>query len=220
MENGSLDSILKAEKKNPGKNAWDNTKQLITLYGVASAMAYLHSRCILHMDLKPKNVLINGNFYPKVTDFAQIKQAYHNLLLLNINDRDDSSIRSKLKKIAVYISPEVMQTNVFTKENDVYAFGMLVYEILTLNHPFEEIKNPLELRKRVLEGYRPPIPSNIHASYKKIIERCWLHNPEQRPSFDKIVEELEVDRGLIIEGVNNEEYREYINMIKASLPKP
>lgn len=220
MENGSLDLLIKAEKKNPGKNAWDNTKKLITLYGVASAMAYLHSRCILHMDLKPKNVLINGNFYPKVTDFAQIKQAYHNLLLLNINDRDDSSIRSKLKKIAVYISPEVMQTNVFTKENDVYAFGMLVYEIFTLNHPFEEIKNPLELRKRVLEGYRPPIPNNIHASYKKIIERCWLHNPEQRPSFDKIVEELEVDRGLIIEGVNNEEYREYINMIKASLPKP
>lgn len=69
-ENGSLEQIIRLERKKESPSNWNDTKKLINIYGIASAMRYLHSKCIVHRDLKPSNILEDHNFYPKICDFG------------------------------------------------------------------------------------------------------------------------------------------------------
>lgn len=80
--------------------------------------------------------------------------------------------KAEIKGSPAYISPEIWKKCKYTKACDVYSFGILVYEIMTVNEPYKDL-NLFELRSEVLNGNRPKIDSTVPDSYRSLIKRCW-----------------------------------------------
>ena len=72
-ENGSLQQILQKEQQRRIPQNWNQTAKLINIYGIASALAYLHSHDIIHCDLNPKNVILDKFFHSKLSGFDSAK---------------------------------------------------------------------------------------------------------------------------------------------------
>ncbi|KAK8847918.1 hypothetical protein M9Y10_018966 [Tritrichomonas musculus] len=201
--NNTLDYLLENIEKGVSNLQLTDTQKLILIYGVASAFSYLHSLDIIHRDLKPANIFLDENLFPKVGDFAlAIKQS--NLEFEN----------SVIKGTPVYMAPEAMQYD-YTKKVDVYAFSMVVYQIMTgKSRLYDNSFNYFRLIMDVQKGVRPVFDKEIPKCYTKLIEDCWSGDPDQRPNFDSIVSLLENDKNFITENVNEIEFRRYVDYIK------
>ena len=101
------------------------------------------------------------------------------------------------------------------KSSDVYSFSYIVYEIITNEIPFNEIKNQSHIFGEVVENQsRPKIKKEVSECYRKLIEKCWSHVPSERPTFDEIVCLLKSDPEFITDKINKEEYEKYINFVE------
>ena len=201
--NGSLEEVLESERKGHKNTNWDETKKLISIFGIASGMSYLHSQNILHHDLKPSNILLDDKLFPKVSDFG-----------FYINNQNKSSMNFQAR----YSAPEILNSEECTKKSEVYSFALVVYEIISNQKAFQDLKNYNQIyREVVINGYRPEFEPTVHDCYKSLIESCWTQNPDERPSFDEIVEMLKNDSRFILPGVNLSEYKKYVNLI-SSIP--
>lgn len=197
IRKGTLGDIIKKCPKN-----WTNTKKLINTYGIAHAMSYLHHNNILHRDLSIWNVLVDKNYYPKLSDFG---------LSIKINDLDTE--KSDVMGTTEYIAPEIWMNaqQKYSKSSDVYAFGIIVYILITNRFPYVGIKNIIH---RVChDNYRPHIPKSVPMCYKNLIKRCWNQDPNQRPSFDDIVNELKTNEDFVQENIDKKEFHQYICFI-------
>ncbi|KAK8847912.1 hypothetical protein M9Y10_018960 [Tritrichomonas musculus] len=208
--NGSLDNILKLERQSRSPPNWDDTRKLITLYGIASAMSYLHLHNIIHRDLKPENILEDDFLFPKVGDFGLSKTIHSNI--------DSMSTQSAfgLKGSPLYVPPECWEDNKYSKAGDVYAFAIIAYELLTLETPFKDYTIPMLCRRVTINGERPQFNCPIPDCYKDLIIRCWSQEPEKRPTFEEIKEELRSNPEFIIESIDKEKFLDYVEMIDDS----
>ncbi|OHT05790.1 hypothetical protein TRFO_26388 [Tritrichomonas foetus] len=182
MSNGSLEHILYHERKNDSSitKYWDLTQKLSVILGVAAGMQYLHHVNVIHRDLKPGNILLNEYFEPTIGDFGFSK----------FTATKKTTKMSMTGGTPLYMAPELYDNYKYGYKVDVYAFGMIVYEVLTGIEPFHEISNPNSIPLKVCNGVRPDIPSFIPKSFRSLIRQCWAHSPEDRPTFDEIVEHL------------------------------
>ncbi|KAG8382867.1 hypothetical protein BUALT_Bualt05G0123900 [Buddleja alternifolia] len=120
MPNGSLDKFLSEE----GHLGWEKLSEIAV--GIARGLEYLHRGCnmrILHLDIKPHNILLDKNFHPKIADFGLAKLC-----------PDTASIVSmtRARGTVGYIAPEVFCRNFgeVSHKSDVYSYGMMVLEIV------------------------------------------------------------------------------------------
>lgn len=204
-ENGNLQSFIEKDKthlKNQGLDYEITTQKLIIIYGIASAMRYIHHNQILHHDLKPKNVLLDNNFHPKVSD-AGFTDYFQGLKSM-----------AKIKEFSLYTAPEILTENKCDLySNDVYSFALIVYELLTGKVPFNNVPQ-FELLGLIFDKKRPEIDDiNMPEKYKDFIRSCWADDLSKRLSFDKICERLTEDDFLEGCPINKEEYQSYIKML-------
>ncbi|KQK12775.1 hypothetical protein BRADI_1g05890v3 [Brachypodium distachyon] len=121
MVNGSLDGHLFRSNAAAVMN-W-NTRYQIAL-GVARGLSYLHQschECIIHCDIKPENILVDASFVPKVADFG----------MAAFVGRDFSRLLTTFRGTAGYLAPEWLSGVAITPKIDVYAFGMVLLEIIS-----------------------------------------------------------------------------------------
>ncbi|KAJ0789599.1 putative protein kinase RLK-Pelle-SD-2b family [Helianthus annuus] len=123
MENGSL-----AEKLREGNLDWDTVFNIAK--GTAKGLAYLHEEClewVLHCDVKPQNILLDGNYNPKVADFGFSK----------LLDRDGikKSGFSTIRGARGYMAPEWVFKLPITSKVDVFSYGVVVLEMITGRGP-------------------------------------------------------------------------------------
>ena len=117
MSNGSLDKFI----YNQGLE-W-KTRYEITV-GIARGLEYLHRGCntrILHLDIKPHNILLDENFRPKISDFG----------LAKLCERKDSVVSTMNARGSIgYVAPQVHCRNIgrVSPKSDVYSYGMIVLE--------------------------------------------------------------------------------------------
>lgn len=201
IKNGSLGKYIQNEAKSENIDGWDFTKKLIIIYGIAVGMSYLHSHDILHRDLKPDNILIDDFLYPKIADFGLSKSCDSNTIS-----------QSCYKGSPAYSAPEVLESSAYSKAGDVYSFAITIYQMLTLNVPFNG-ENTWKVMREVILGTRPPLTENVPDVYKELIESCWRQEPSDRPTFDQIVHKLKSEPGFITSEVNKEEFMKYVNYI-------
>lgn len=207
--NGSLKDILKHERGLHSQNL-NSTKKLINIFGIASAMSFLHLNNIIHRDLKPANILENEYLFPQIADFGLSKKFHE-----NTNSMTSQSTK-KLQGTYTYISPEGLQNNTYTKAGDVYAFSLIVYEIMTLQEPYKDFNLQMLFAQVVHQQYRPKFLTPIKDCYKNLIEKCWAHDPKDRPTFDEIVNDLKTNEEFILDDVDKEEFLNYIESIENS----
>eukprot|EP01125_Pyxidicula_operculata_P017139 TRINITY_DN5978_c0_g1_i1.p1 TRINITY_DN5978_c0_g1~~TRINITY_DN5978_c0_g1_i1.p1 ORF type:complete len:512 (+),score=76.63 TRINITY_DN5978_c0_g1_i1:109-1644(+) len=152
----------------------------------AKGMSWLHGISnIIHRDLKPANILIDNNYNVKVSDFGFSEILKDTDALLS--DPETAGIRGT----PIWMAPEVMLKKKFNKAIDVYSFGIILWEVLTLDEPFKEYEAIEPFKHDVAEnGHRPKIPSDCLPQLKNLMEDCWNTNPEKRPDFTTVVERL------------------------------
>lgn len=211
MPKGSLYDLL---YKDHSLTKNSNTIRQIILTGIARGMMYLHEHFIIHRDLKSANVLLDQNYHPYISDFG----------LSKMFDPKESKQQSKSNIGTIpYMAPEVISFDYFNTKADVYAYAIIMYEVLTGQPPYPEYlegkMNAYTILNRVLNGNRPKIPDNISKQYQHLIERCWAEDPDSRPTFREIYISLSSrnhesdDSSLLLPDVNIDEFRTYLEII-------
>ncbi|XP_048138061.1 G-type lectin S-receptor-like serine/threonine-protein kinase SD2-5 [Rhodamnia argentea] len=148
MSNGSLDRWI-FRKSNECILYWQQRKKIIL--DIAKGLNYLHEDCrqkIVHLDIKPQNILLDGNFNAKVGDFG----------LSKLIDRDLSQVITTMRGTPGYLAPEWLSAAI-TEKVDVYSFGVVILEIVCGRKIFdrslyEEDMHLLSLFRRKAEGER------------------------------------------------------------------
>ncbi|KAI9004337.1 hypothetical protein DFJ74DRAFT_713080 [Hyaloraphidium curvatum] len=167
-----------------GKRKWDQPTGRRLLLDVANGMLYLHSMGILHGDLKSLNVLVDGS-RAVITDFGLSK--------VRREVSKQSEVGKGLGGTPGFISPQVLSGEQLQPADDVYAFAMVCYEVVSRGrYPFDEVANAAAIIYRVaIERKRPSRPDKVPDAVWDLITRCWAHEPEDRPSFAAVRDELE-----------------------------
>ncbi|XP_071913462.1 LEAF RUST 10 DISEASE-RESISTANCEUS RECEPTOR-LIKE PROTEIN KINASE-like 2.1 isoform X1 [Coffea arabica] len=204
MPNGSLDKFI-YQKRSSGDMTKDCQLEWKTLYeiavGTARGLEYLHKGCntrIVHLDIKPHNILLDKDFCPKISDFGLARLC-----------KQKQSILSTIgaRGTAGYIAPEVFCRSFggISHKSDVYSYGMMLLEIVGLRRKIgtdseqtseryfpDWIYEHLELGKD-LEIQGVMNEEEEDTSRKMILVGLWCiqTNPTDRPPMGKVVEMLE-----------------------------
>uniref|UniRef100_A0A3Q7HJ24 non-specific serine/threonine protein kinase n=1 Tax=Solanum lycopersicum TaxID=4081 RepID=A0A3Q7HJ24_SOLLC len=149
-------------------------------------MNYLHE-CkpdpIIHCLLMPKNILQDNGGLLKVAGFGLIR-------LSNISPDKAKSLQPQaIDRASTYIAPEIYKDEIFDRSVDVYAFGVLLYEMMEGSPPFHP-KSPEEAARLMCkEGKRPPFKSKSKypPDLRELIEECWNPDSFIRPTFSEII---------------------------------
>ena len=170
MRAGSLWDIVHSD----GGNRLTETQKNCIATGIAHGMRYLHSCNIVHRDLKSPNILLDNRGLPKIADFG----------LSRFTSVDGASLMTQCIGTAQWMAPEQIGGE-YGPPVDVFAYGMILYEMLTGEVPYDERRgNQGTLLTDIADGYRPPLEPT--GSIEKLILQCWDQDPDQRPTFDEI----------------------------------
>jgi len=101
-----------------------------------------------------------------------------------------TNLEGKVVDNPIWLAPEILRRLRYSEKVDVYAFGVILWELMTGEDFFGETAFMSAIEDRVKKGERPTIPSHTPSYFKKLIEMCWADNPESRPSFVQTTEML------------------------------
>lgn len=201
MPKGSVADLLQTLA---GPPPWPLTFRMA--HEISLGMNFLHHLSVLHLDLKPSNVLLDDSLKAKLTDFGLSRVARSVSRCSRQKDEDDGGTLS-------YMPPEALQSVNYkaSKATDVYSYGVLLWSLVTGKEPYEGALSSL-VRFRIPQGDRPDLASIDHHGVKgledmvKLMTECWHQDPSRRPLFLDCVRATEKIFDMHKHGLNDAVY--------------
>lgn len=154
---------------------------------ISSALSYLHSQLIIYRDLKSENILVWK--FPKPNRHDFVNETLVKLADFSISRACLPTGTKGFAGTEGFMAPEIVCFNgeeSYTEKIDSFSFGMLLYELISLKHPFEGKE---QIKELVLNGIRPSI-STFESLYPSLMLDlmclCWSESPGDRPSASEI----------------------------------
>jgi len=143
---------------------------------VASGLAWLHGKKLLHYRLKPSNILFTRDWRVKIADYG---------LDLPKKYLDAAVAQATLfqTKHVHYSAPEVVDDKTPLQGSDMWAYGMVLYALVTWKNPYSDAKDYGEVAAKIKGNTLPELPKNTPQSLREMIQKCWAQKPEDRGDF-------------------------------------
>jgi len=200
-EHGNLRDFLRKHRPASGYERANGEKppltekQLVSFARqIAKGMEYLGSKKCIHRDLAARNVLVAEGYVLKIADFGLARDVHSNDYYRKMGDG-----RLPVK----WMAPEALFHRRYTIQSDVWSFGILLWEIMTLGGtPYPSVPSIEKLFQLLREGHRMEKPPQCSVELYMLMRDCWHFYPNQRPTFAELVE----DSQRILEVSCEEEY--------------
>ncbi|KAF9647923.1 kinase-like protein, partial [Thelephora ganbajun] len=193
MENETINQFTRRNK---------DANRIDLLIDIVKGLMYMHKLHVVHGDLKGENVLINQDRRACLTDFGLSTTVNVDTHLdpnfLDANQRD--SLMSFIHGGSYpWMSPELLDFDANehrpTKESDIYALGMLIYEVLYGSTPFGDFANSAMIVVEITKGTRPGKPKDAASlgftdGLWGTLERCWSAGRDARPTLEAVLSRL------------------------------
>ena len=205
---GSLLTSMKGKQTNA---AWTNLMKVRAMYDCARAMNFLHQNGIIHRDLKLDNLLVvsldpNSQVVCKLSDFGSMKKKQRTM------GQSFTMSKTGLAGTLLFTAPEMFgnlehdpdtpdtktpeEKGKCSNKVDVFSFGVTLAGTINGRQPYEgqSFSSEFDFARRVLGGMRPEV-KNADSWPRDLItlmKQCWGPDPHKRPSFEIIVEQLQV----------------------------
>ncbi len=173
MKHGSLYSLLQRETV--------SLKQSECLAkDIASGLAFIHSKNIIHCDIKSLNILISkedGMYRAHLADFG-------------LSKFQDKTSGSHIVGSLYWLAPEILDKGAYSKHSDMWAYGMVLYELITAQIPYKSLHaDDKHIKKIIMKGELPPIPKKA-STLVALRNRCCALKPDNRLTAKQTFDEL------------------------------
>mmetsp|Transcript_16260 Transcript_16260/g.63394 ORF Transcript_16260/g.63394 Transcript_16260/m.63394 type:complete len:418 (+) Transcript_16260:1-1254(+) len=183
-------------KRAEEKQALNVTDAVHLLHDVAAGMQFLHSAAppVIHRDLKSPNILLvetpeslAGKAHLSPLEREQSPMA--KVADFGLSTRTSLPVKGRLVDNPLWLAPEVLRSEPYSSAADVYAFGIIMFEVLTLRLPYAttEYSFMYQLEDMIVAGSRPEIPPDTSPVLARLMAKCWAAVTTERPEFDEIV---------------------------------
>ncbi|MBN2304118.1 MAG: protein kinase [Anaerolineae bacterium] len=165
-----LPNNLRAVLESRGSLPLHDTVQLVDQ--ITSALALSHRQGVVHRDIKPDNILLDSNGNAYLTDFGLAK------VIAGSRQDDEDSVTGS----PAYMSPEQLTSEPLTPQSDMYALGVVIYEMLTGIHPFDD----LTISELIARHLMTPLPSvtvhrpDLPEAVDYVIQKATAKNARER----------------------------------------
>ncbi|KAE8671538.1 Tesmin/TSO1-like CXC domain-containing protein, putative isoform 1 [Hibiscus syriacus] len=147
---------------------------------LSRGLSYLHSKKIVHRDVKTENLLLDAHKNVKIADFG----------VARVEAWNPCEMTGETGTLG-YMAPEVLNGKPYNRKCDVYSFGICLWEIYCCDMPYPDLSF-IEISSAVVrENLRPEIPRCCPSSLANIMRKCWDANPKNRPEMEEVVTMLE-----------------------------
>uniref|UniRef100_A0A671XWC5 Tyrosine-protein kinase receptor Tie-1 n=1 Tax=Sparus aurata TaxID=8175 RepID=A0A671XWC5_SPAAU len=145
---------------------------------VATGMHYLSDKQFIHRDLAARNVLVGDNLVAKIADFG-------------LSRGEEVYVKKTMGRLPVrWMAIESLNYSVYTTKSDVWSFGVLLWEIVSLGGTPYCGMTCAELYEKLPQGYRMEKPKNCDDEVYELMRQCWRDRPYERPPFSQVSVQL------------------------------
>ncbi|XP_070273639.1 proto-oncogene tyrosine-protein kinase ROS isoform X1 [Myotis yumanensis] len=200
MEGGDLLTYLRKARMTTFHGPLLTLVDLVDLcVDISKGCVYLEQLHFIHRDLAARNCLVSVKDYSnpsrvvKIGDFGLARDIYKN---------DYYRKRGEGLLPVRWMAPESLMDGIFTTQSDVWSFGILIWEILTLGHQPYPAHSNLDVLNYVQSGGRLEPPRNCPDDLWNLMTQCWAQEPDQRPTFHKIQDQLQLFRKISLNSIS------------------